>query len=401
MFILFDDAAHSNLFPLTFTRPSCELRLGIVTIREKWEMILGERASFITRDYLSEKYPLYKAGQTEFLLINGRLLPNKMVLTAINNLKIGELLVKNDIIVAALISFDDLEKLPSSDGLIWNEGLSKMPQIEYDQETVFVERCWNLFQYNDAALRYDFEMITKNRVSQPLSDSNKLIGDASQLFIEEGAVVEGAILNTKSGPIYVGAHAEIMEGSLVRGGLAMCEHSALKLGTKIYGACTFGPHVKIGGEVNNSVVLGYSNKGHDGFLGNSVLGEWCNLGADTNNSNLKNNYAEVKVWDYNTRRFVGTGLTFCGLIMGDHSKAGINTMFNTGTVVGVSANIFGAGFPRNYIPSFAWGGAQSMTDFSLPKSYEVAERMMERRKVAFTDADKRILEKVMEMDGFK
>ena len=402
MLIFFDDAAHSQLFPLTFTRPACELRLGILTIREKWLHEWAKTdpeatAAYLTRDYLAEKYTLHT--HTHNTLINGRVLPDNGLLLAINGLRESELLVQNNVIIAAKLSGDAVHSLACSEGLCWNNGLSQLPQTEYTDLLTQIDRPWQLFGYNDLALRQDYTRLTTGRTSQPLSTTNTLIGQ--DLFVEEGAVIEGAILNAKTGPIYVGKHAEIMEGAVVRGSLAMCEHSTLKMAAKIYGATTLGPHCKVGGEVNNAVLLGYSNKGHDGFLGNSVLGEWCNLGADTNNSNLKNNYAEVKVWDYDTQRFINTGLQFCGLIMGDHAKSGINPMFNTGTVVGVSANLFGAGFPRNYVPSFAWGGAASMTHFALPKAYEVAERVMARRGIAFTEIDQRILAKVMEMDGLR
>jgi UDP-N-acetylglucosamine diphosphorylase/glucosamine-1-phosphate N-acetyltransferase len=398
MLIFFDDHRLPRLYPLTLTRPAAELRIGILTIKEKWEKRLNASdAKYLTVAYLREKYAFATASDN--LLLNGRFLPNDALLAAIADLPKGCLLVRNDTIIAAKFTADELYRVASPDGLIWNEALNALQRFDFSGECVEITHPWDLFGKNDAALREDFTLLTAGRTSQPLSSTNQLIG--TDIFIEEGAQIECATLNTKTGPIYIGAHAEIMEGCLVRGGLAMLEHSGLKMGAKIYGACTFGPHVKIGGEVNNSVVLGYSNKGHDGFLGNSVLGEWCNLGADTNNSNLKNNYAEVKVWDYETRRFTGTGLQFCGLIMGDHSKAAINTMFNTGTVVGVSSNLFGSGFPRNYVPSFAWGGAQSMTGFALPKAYEVAERMMERRKIEFTDADKNIMKRVMEIDGFE
>ena len=399
--LFFDDYKRSHLFPLTLTRPAAQLRIGILTIQEKWERALkSDGSSYLTADYLHAKYP--KKVAAENWLINGRICPSASLLKELKTLATGELLMHNDTIIAAKLSADAVHAIHTNDGVIWNATLDALPQRACTStDFTVIERAWHLFQHNAHELKLDFKAVTQRRKSQPLSATNTLIGDVSQLFIEQGATVECAVLNTTAGPIYVGAHAEIMEGSLVRGGLAMCAHSALKLGAKIYGATTLGPYCKVGGEVNNSILIGYSNKGHDGFLGNSVLGEWCNLGADTNNSNLKNNYAEVKVWDYDTQRFVPTGLQFCGLIMGDHSKSGINTMFNTGTVVGVSANLFGAGFPRNCVPSFAWGGAQSMTAFALPKAYEVAESMMSRRGVAFTEADKYIFSRVAELDGFK
>ena len=248
---------------------------------------------------------------------------------------------------------------------------------------------------NGEAIKQDFELITKGRDSQIISESINII-NPDQVFIEEGAKLEFVTLNASSGPIYIGKDTEIMEGSNIRGPFALCEYATVKLGAKIYGPTTIGPHCKVGGEVNNSVLFGYSNKGHDGFLGNSVLGEWCNLGADTNNSNLKNNYAEVRLWDYNTEGFAKTGLQFCGLMMGDHSKCGINTMFNTGTVVGVSANIFGSGFPRNFIPSFSWGGNGGFTTYLTKKAFEVANIVMARRDIEFTEQDAAILEHVFE-----
>ena len=243
-------------------------------------------------------------------------------------------------------------------------------------------------------MKTDFELLTKGRRSQPLSASNRLIGEPNQLFIEEGAWIEGAILNVQTGPIYIDKEATVMEGSLVRGGLYLGQGSTLKMGCKIYGATSIGPKCKIGGEVGNSVFLGNSNKGHEGYLGNSVLGEWCNLGADTNSSNLKNNYAPVRVWDYDSRRFADSGQQFCGLIMGDHSKSGINTMFNTGTVVGVSCNVFGGDFPRKFIPSFSWGNSKGFETYKLNKAFETAERVMKRRNRVLDETERTILEQV-------
>jgi UDP-N-acetylglucosamine diphosphorylase/glucosamine-1-phosphate N-acetyltransferase len=257
-----------------------------------------------------------------------------------------------------------------------------------------VARPWDIWGLNAAELEADFDLLTTGRKSAPVHESCTVIGD--RIFLEEGAKATASILNTTTGPIYLAKNAEIMEGCVVRGGLALGEYSALKLGTKIYGATTLGPHSKVGGEVNNSVILGYSNKGHDGFLGNSALGEWCNIGADTNNSNLKNNYDEVKVWSYVSKRFAKTGQQFCGLIMGDHSKSGINTMFNTGTVVGVSANVYGAGFPRNFIASFSWGGPQGTMEYKIDKALDTANRMMQRRGLAVDEVEQEILQSVYE-----
>jgi len=262
-----------------------------------------------------------------------------------------------------------------------------------------IGHLWDLFAHNDHAVKYDFTLITKGKESQPISETNGII-NPENIFLEEGAVIEYAVLNAKSGPIYVGKEAEIMEGSLVRGSLALCEGAKLNMGSKIYPGTTIGPHCKVGGEVNNSILMGYSNKGHEGFLGNSVLGEWCNLGADTNNSNLKNNYSEIKIWDYEAQNYINTGLQFCGLMMGDFSKSAINTQFNTGTVVGVCANVFDPGFPPKFIPSFSWGGGENSERFELKKAYEAAEKMMERRKKMLKKEEKKVLEYIYKLKEY-
>lgn len=383
-YILFDDSSWNNLLPLTFTRPTAEVRIGILKISEKWEKLLGTKLTFLTQDYLSCKYPIHVTSDN--VLINGSVLPNQPLLQEITSLKAGELLKREHVVLAARLSAEQLTDFKESKYQSFKERPTEIPihKIEYP---------WQIFAFNGTALAEDFKLITAGRKSAPISKTNQVLG-AEHIFIEEGASVECSILNATTGPIYVGKDAEIMEGSIVRGSLALCEHAALKLGAKIYGPTTIGPHSKVGGEVNNSVIFGYSSKAHDGFLGNSVLGEWCNLGADTNNSNLKNNYAEVRLWNYVEERFISTDLQFCGLIMGDHSKCGINTMFNTGTVVGVSANIFGSGYPRNFVPSFSWGGIQGFTVYTLPKVYEVAELVMKRRNIALTECDKEILKSI-------
>lgn len=388
-YILFDDDSRANLLPFTFTRPVADIRIGILTIREKWEKMLGSTTSTITQDYLSNKFPVVLAQDN--VLINGSVLPNANIVNEINKLQANSKLMSGEVVVAVRI-----------DGTLLNEALknnvplSKLDVRKHNCDFSFdkISNNWEIFQKNGTALEADFELLTKGRKSQKISETNTVIGD--RIFLEEGAKVECAILNTTTGPIYIGKDAEIMEGSVVRGGLALCEGAGLKLSTKIYGPTTIGPHSKVGGEVNNCVIFGYSNKGHDGFMGNSVLGEWCNLGADTNTSNLKNNYGNVKVWSYSTKTMVDTGNQFCGMMMGDHSKSGINTMFNTGTIVGVCANIFGGDFPSKFIPSFSWGGAKGFDTFNLDKAYEVAERMMERRHVPFTADDKAILKTVFE-----
>jgi UDP-N-acetylglucosamine diphosphorylase/glucosamine-1-phosphate N-acetyltransferase len=383
--VLFDDQAWANLLPLTFTRPVSEIRIGILTITEKWEKYTEKKASFHTQDYLRCKYPTELSNDN--LFINGSVLPCQSLFDEIILLAHGQMLCNGDIVLAARVN--------QAQASSFEQSQLQLQKVEAKSEFVRIEFPWQIFSFNDKALKDDFTLITKGRKSEPISETNRVMG-RENIFLEKGAKVECAILNATEGPIYVGVDAEIMEGCIVRGGLAMCEHSALKLGAKIYGATTLGPHCKVGGEVNNSVIFGYSSKAHDGFLGNSVLGEWCNLGADTNNSNLKNNYAEVRIWNYPQERFVHTGLQFCGLIMGDHSKSGINTMFNTGTVVGVSANIFGDGFPRNFIPSFSWGGAQGFEIYGLKKVYEVAEMVMKRRNLSLTECDKNILKAVFE-----
>jgi UDP-N-acetylglucosamine diphosphorylase/glucosamine-1-phosphate N-acetyltransferase len=385
-YILFDDKSWHNLLPLTFTRPVSEIRIGILKISEKWEKQLSAKVSFLTQDYLASKYSVVISADNT--LINSSILPSADLIREIHDLKPGQLLKKDDTIIAARLNETQLQNFKTGD-------TDKFDQRTTSHTYLKIDFPWHIFSFNEAAILEDFKLITAGRVSAPISNTNKWTG-TENIFMEEGATVEFAILNAKTGPIYVGKDAEIMEGCVVRGPLALCEHSTLKMGAKIYGATTIGPHSKFGGEVHNSVIFGYSNKAHDGFLGNSVLGEWCNLGADTNNSNLKNNYAEVRIWNYPQGRFISTGSQFCGLIMGDHSKSGINTMFNTGTVVGVSANIFGAGFPRNFIPSFSWGGPQGLSVYGLDKSYEVAELVMHRRGLELTTDERLILKTVFE-----
>jgi len=383
-YILFDSAHRNNLLPLTFTRPVADLRIGILTIREKWEFMLGEKTSTLTEPYLSEKFPLVKAESN--ILINGSVCPNKELVQEIVSLKPGQTLVRDETIIAMALTAETLETFDGEAG-------DDIQTISVDNDYVKIDNTWDLFKYNDRVLREDFEMITKGRKSQPLSKTNSLI-NPKDIFVEEGAVVEYSILNASTGPIYIGKESEIMEGAKVRGPLALCNNSVLKMDAKIYGATTIGPHSKVGGEVNNSVILGYSNKAHDGFLGHSVIGEWCNLGADTNTSNLKNTYEEVKLWCYSEDAFVQTGLQFCGLVMGDHSKSGINTMFNTGTVVGVNANIYGSGFQRNFVPSFSWGGTHGFSDFDLRKAIKIATAVFKRRSLEFDRIEQNILKEI-------
>ena len=381
-YILFDDY-REDLLPLTFTRPVCDLRIGVMTIREKWEKRLNAQTSTFTEKYLSAKFPCVESQVN--VLINGGVCPTKQLVEQVSKLKPGEQLVKNGKLLAAC----------SNDSLA-DFDFANICGVELNEDVTTVEHPWDIFSKNGNELKEDFTLLTDSRTSASLSDSVTVIGDGA-VFLEEGAKAEACIFNTSNGPIYLGKKTEVMEGSLIRGPFALCEGSQVKLGSKVYGPTTVGPHSRIGGEVNNSVIIGYSNKGHDGFLGNSVLGEWCNLGADTNNSNLKNNYDEVRVWNYGEGRFAKTGLQFCGLIMGDHSKSGINTMFNTGTVVGVSSNVFGSGFPRTFIPSFNWGGAAGFTEYNQQKAFATAERVMQRRGKEFNENEKAILSSVFEL----
>ena len=381
-YILFDGNVRNQLLPFTYTRPIAEIRVGILTIREKWERFLGTTTTTVTEDYLSEKYPMVELEHN--ILINASFIPSDTLADIIKGLSANQALFLEDEPIAFFaaegqeVDFDSYE----------------VKQYTHD-DVLRIENTWDIFSKNHEAIQRDFDLITKDRISQPIPEMTVTF-NSKDIFIEEGASLPLCSLNATNGPIYIGKDAEIMEGSMIRGPFALCEGATVKMSAKIYGGTTIGPFCKVGGEVNNSVIFGYSNKGHDGFLGNSVIGEWCNLGADTNNSNLKNNYAEVRLWDYETEKFAPTGLQFCGLMMGDHSKCGINTMFNTGTVVGVSANIFGSGFPRNFIPSFSWGGSGGMTTFNTDKAFEVAQVVLSRRGLEFTQPDIRILEHVFE-----
>jgi len=366
-----------NLNPLTLTKSISKLRIGITTLEEKWAFYLKDKIQIKPCAVHLQALNTFKQEKDQtYIFINSSFIPNEDIVSAILNLKDGDSIYYKGISVASRTTFGTK---------------SLENDIHYDKELLKISYPWDIFKLNAQVVEQDFNNLTQGRKSAPLSKNNTIIGDESQIFLEEGAKVEAAILNTKTGPIYLGKNAEIMEGSVIRGALALCEGASLKLATKIYGATTVGPHSKVGGEVNNSVIQGYSNKGHDGFLGNSVIGEWCNLGADTNNSNLKNNYGIVKVYNFQQKDYIDSGLQFLGLIMGDHSKCGINTMFNTGTVVGVFANIFGGGFPPKFIPSFAWGGADGFNKFKLEKAFEVAEKVMARRNVQLSETDKDVL----------
>ncbi len=378
-YILFDPPERENLLPFTFTRPVADIRTGILTLREKWDFFLKKSTSSLTKDYLRKKYPLVK--EKENVLINGSVFPNEILVNEIKALSPNQILKKGDTTLAYVADDTGIEA-PDKE---------RFETVESEAEIRQLTHLWEIFSFNPDAIIDDFRLLTAGRKSLPLSNTNFVTGDPDLIFLEEGARVEYAFLNTTTGPIYIGKDAEVMEGSKIRGPFALCEHGVIKMDAKIYPGTTIGPWSKAGGEINNSVIFGYSNKAHDGFLGNSVLGEWCNLGADTNVSNLKNTYDVVKLWSYPDQRFIKTGQQFCGLMMADHSKTGINTMFNTGTVVGVNANIFGDGYQRNYIPSFSWGGPQGYKKFNLDKAFQVAEAVFKRRNKVFDDKEKEIL----------
>lgn len=385
--ILFDDQSRESLLPLTFTRPVADLRLGILTIAEKWaKRFSNQPVSFLTVDYLQAKFPL--AIDADNLLINGSVCPDEELIAQLNTLQIGEALLADGLLLGVRLIADEVSAFDFN-----NTSAYKL--ITYSQPFTKITFPEDIFKLNDIELRKDFKLITAGRKSASISATNTILG--ADFFAEEGATAECATFNTLEGPIYLAANTQVWEGSHIRGSFALCEHSQVKMGSKIYGQTTIGPHCRVGGEVSNSVLQAYSSKGHEGFLGNSVLGEWCNIGADSNNSNLKNNYTEVKLWDYNKQSFRKTGLQFCGLIMADHAKCGINTMFNTGTVVGLSANVFGAGYPRNFIPDFSWGGAQGMEVYPLNKVFETAEKVYERRNRQFDQIEKDILTHVFEI----
>ena len=362
-----DNGKHLEFAPLTLTRSVGDLRVGILTNAERWKLLVPDaEISFATEDYLQNKFP--KAQ--DVIRVNACVIPNQNIVDQVRTLKPGEDLLVGENWIAGTNGKGSF--LPLS---------GEMP--------IVLKKRWDLFEKNGAILKQDFDLITKGRTTVQLSSTNTIIGDSNLIFLEEGATVEAATLNTKSGPIYIGKNAEVMEGSLLRGPIAMCESAVFKLGTKVYGPTTLGPFCKVGGEVTNVIFQAYSNKGHDGFLGNSLIGEWCNIGADTNSSNLKNNYGKVKTYSYQDQGLIQTDVQFMGLVMGDHSKCGINTMFNTAAVVGVSSNVFGAEFPAKFVPSFTWGTVGEKYNFD--KALESANNMMDRRGITLSKAEISIL----------
>ena len=376
--VLFDDpATRINLLPFTFTRPISKIRVGILTISEKWEKRLGTTASFLTESYLQKKFPA--KASFDNLFINAAWCPNDKAIEQVKVLMHGEILVHGNTILA----------WKSSDMAL--PDLGKVSPKVFPEDVTLIDQPWKIFQHNAEQIRLDFSLLTAGRKSAGIQDKHTIVYGEQNIFVEDGVHIRAAVLNAEDGPIYLGKNSVVQEGALIKGPFALCEGSTVNMGGKMRGDSTIGPYSKVGGEVSNSVIFGYSNKGHDGFIGNTVIGEWCNLGADTNTSNLKNNYENVKLWSYAKGGFADTGLQFCGLMMGDHSKCGINTMFNTGTVVGVGCNIYGGGFPPTFIPSFSWGGAEGFTAYLPEKLFETASKMYERRGLNFGDAEKQML----------
>jgi len=380
-YILFDNEVRLNLLPFTHTRAIADIRCGILTMRQRWELLLCvTNTGTLTQDYIQACYSNINSTN-EAVYINGAVIGNALITKQITLLGLNESLTKDGTIIAA--------RIHSLDGNIddLNQAVSHTKRVEYDGLVVQLKNIWDIFSLNETAINNDWQLITQNRESAPIPQG-VIVNGKEKLFIEHGAVINaGTIINAQTGYVYVGKDAEILEGSLLRGPVAVCKQAVIKMGAKIYGATTIGPGCKVGGEINNVVFFANSNKSHDGYLGNAVIGEWCNLGADTNCSNLKNNYDVVKVWHEASQSEVNTGLTFCGLMMGDHSKCGINTMFNTGTVVGVSCNIYGGGFPDKYIPSFSWGGSDGFITYRFEKAMETANRMMGRRNKQLNAAE--------------
>ncbi len=370
-YILFDSTDRDRLLPFTHTRPVADIRCGIMTMRERWEMYLGQPTSTLTESYLQKVFPPDSSNDNCY--INAAVFANSELVAALNTLPTGQALVKGELVVAV--------RYPENKNDIadFHKHSKTLPAVNFAGDLYLLKNNRDIFVLNDRAIRDDYTLITKGRNSAPIPEGVTVTGK-EQLFIEEGAhIYAGCIINASTGPVYIAKDAEILEGTMMRGPVAVGAHAVIKMGAKIYGATTIGPGCKTGGEINNVVFFANSNKGHDGYLGNAVIGEWCNLGADTNCSNLKNNYDEIKIWDESANKSVKTGLTFCGLLMGDHSKCGINTMFNTGTVVGVSCNIFGGGFPEKFVRSFSWGGSDGVTTYDFSRAMETANRMMGRR----------------------
>ncbi|MEZ0610730.1 putative sugar nucleotidyl transferase [Fibrella sp. WM1] len=392
-YILFDEPGiRTALLPFTFTRPVAHIRIGIWTLTEKWQNWLGSSVSHLTEPYLQTKFPQQTADDNVY--INGAICPTDALVTAIQQLNDGQALLLADQTLVAVRTQQQLDTAPTAAGYV--------VQTTIETPTV-VRQLPDIFLQNGDQIRADFAKLTAaheraGRTSAPLTDPYTRVYGAENLFIEEGATIRAAVLNAEAGPIYIGRNATISEGTIMIGPFALCDNATVNWGGKMRNNTTIGPYCKVGGEVGNSVFFGYSNKGHDGFLGNSVVGEWCNLGANVNNSNLKNDYTNVKLHSYATGQLEDTGRLFCGLMMGDYTKAGISTMFNTGTVVGVNVNVFGAGFQPKHVPSFSWGGAaEGFSQYRLDKALQVVRETVSRRNVPFTEVDEAILREIYSM----
>lgn len=385
--ILFDNDTRDHLLPFTFTKPACEIRLGIFTIREKWEHWLEGSSSYITVDYLSEKYDITISEHN--YLINGSLIPSKELCTQILEMEEGEAMLKGGELLAAVLNKDQFERLMT-------DSVEELSSFEVENFPIEkLNNVWDIFLLNDSAIRSDFEWLTEGRTSAPLSSTNRVIGDHN-LFLEEGTKAECAVFNTSDGPIYLGSDSEVMEGVTIRGPFVLGEGSIVKMGAKIYGGTTIGPDCVVGGEIKNSVLFANSNKSHEGYLGNSVIGEWCNLGADTNCSNMKNNWSDIKIWNYVSGDFKESGQMKAGLFMGDFSMSGINTMFNTGTIVGLCCNVFGSEMSSKFIPSFSWGGGKDFNSYKPDKAFATIEKMMRSKGKFLNSEDRLLLLKVFE-----
>lgn len=385
-YILFDDQSRISLRPLTFFRPVSAIRIGILTIQEKWEKHLHEPVSHLTETYLQEKFPL-KVGNHN-ILINGSVLPNQELVAEICKLEADTSLMAGETVIAIHLTSENLKH--------FRQGITPELNVqELKADFVKITYTWDIFGYNKKAITDDFKLITKNRKSAEISSTNQVLGN--NLFVEEGVSIECSSINTLKGPVYIGKNAEVMQGCHIEGPVALCEHSVLKIGTLVYKGTTLGPHCKVGGEINNSVLFGYSSKAHDGFMGDSVIAEWCNLGAGTTTSNLKNNYEAVKQWCYSDSKFVSTGLQFCGLVLGDHTKTGISTMFNSGTTAGVCSNIFGVSYQRNFLPSFVWGGTTGFRKHRLEEAIATARAVYARRSLPFDIVEENIFKTVFDM----
>lgn len=394
--ILYDSSAvHADMLPLSFTRPVSDFRLGITTIREKWQRLLPGTYSVHTADYLQVKFR--PVPQPDNLFVAANCVPTPALAAAIEELPAGHaLLLEDGEYVAFRGDIDSFRRLTG--------GEIQVPTLTFGQPVIALHYLYDLFLNNARVITDDFIALTAGRESAPLPLSNTVIGPdrlesgEPALFIEEGASVEGAIINLKAGPVYIGRDARILEGSCVRGPVALCRGAQINMGAKVYPGTTLGPYCKVGGELNNVVMFGYSNKAHDGYLGNAVIGEWCNIGAGTNASNLKNDYSLIRLWNYPRHSFMRTGLQFCGLMMADHSKAAINCSFNTATVVGVGCNIHGAGFTRPFIPSFSEGSPLAgFRNVDLRKFFDIAARVMARRGIELTDDDRDIFQRIYEV----